>query len=67
MPEAALRLYVDHIIDSLGALFMVAGLAISGYMDWWVAAGLLLSFYLLSINAYLATYTLGASSFPTGS
>ena len=51
--------YVDHIIDALGALFLVAGLALSGYMTWWVAAGLLLSFYLLSINAYLATYTLG--------
>jgi len=51
--------YVDHIVDSLGALFLVAGLALSGYMTWWVAAGLLLSFYLLSINAYLATYTLG--------
>ncbi len=51
--------YVDHIVDSLGALFMIAGLALSGYMAWWVAAGLLLSFYLFSINAYLATYTLG--------
>jgi len=51
--------YVDHIVDSIGALFVVAGLAFSGYMNWWVAAGLLLSFYLLSINAYLATYTLG--------
>ena len=52
--------YVDHIIDSLGALFLIAGLALSGYMSGWVAVGLLLSFYLLSINAYLATYTLGA-------
>jgi len=51
--------YVDHIVDSFGALFVVAGLAFSGYMNWWVALGLLLSFYLLSINAYLATYTLG--------
>ena len=51
--------YVDHIIDSLGALFLVAGLALSGQMMWWVAMGLLLSFYLLSINAYLATYALG--------
>jgi phosphatidylglycerophosphate synthase len=51
--------YVDHIIDSLGALFLIAGLALSGYMSGWVAVGLLLSFYLLSINAYLATYTLG--------
>jgi phosphatidylglycerophosphate synthase len=52
--------YVDHIIDSLGALFLITGLALSGYMSGWVAVGLLLSFYLLSINAYLATYTLGA-------
>lgn len=51
--------YVDHIVDLFGALFVVAGLAFSGYMNWWVAMGLLLSFYLLSINAYLATYTLG--------
>ncbi|MBZ5515824.1 MAG: CDP-alcohol phosphatidyltransferase family protein [Acidobacteriia bacterium] len=51
--------YVDHIIDSFGALFLAGGLALSGYMTWWVATGLLLSFYLLSINAYLATYTLG--------
>ena len=51
--------YVDHIVDSLGALFVIAGLGFSGYMNWWVAAGLLVSFYLLSINAYLATYTLG--------
>ena len=52
--------YIDHIVDSFGALFVVGGLASSGYMAWWVAMGLLLSFYLLSINAYLATYTLGS-------
>jgi phosphatidylglycerophosphate synthase len=51
--------YVDHIVDSVGALFLMGGLALSGYMASWVAAGLLLSFYLFSINAYLATYTLG--------
>ena len=51
--------YVDHIVDSLGALFVIAGLGFSGYMNWWIAMGLLLSFYLLPINAYLATYTLG--------
>jgi len=51
--------YVDHMVDSLGALFVIAGLGFSGYMNWWAAAGLLLSFYLLSINAYLATYALG--------
>jgi phosphatidylglycerophosphate synthase len=51
--------YVDHIVDSFGALFMIGGLAFSGFMAGWVAVALLVSFYLLSINAYLATYTLG--------
>ena len=51
--------YVDHIVDSFSALFLVCGLAFSGYMDGWVALALLVSYYLLSINAYLATYTMG--------
>ena len=51
--------YVDHIVDSFSALFLISGLALSGYMGGWVAMALLVSFYLLSINAYLATYTLG--------
>ena len=51
--------YVDHIIDSFGALFMMGGLAVSGYMHPYIAIGLLLSFLLLSIQSYLATYTLG--------
>ena len=51
--------YVDHIIDSLGAVFLMAGFAVSGYIDWRIAAGMLSSFLLLSIESYLATYTLG--------
>jgi len=51
--------YVDHMVDSFGALFLVSGLALSGYMSGWVAFALLISFFLLSINTYLATYTLG--------
>lgn len=51
--------YVDHIIDSLGALFLMGGFAISGFIDWRVAAGMLVAFLLLSIESYLATYTLG--------
>ncbi|MBI4463065.1 MAG: CDP-alcohol phosphatidyltransferase family protein [Acidobacteria bacterium] len=51
--------YVDHIVDSFGALFLIGGLALSGHMGKGVAVGLLVSFYLLSINSYLATYTLG--------
>ena len=51
--------YVDHIVDTLGALALMAGLGFSGYLHWPVAAGLLLCFYALSIETYLATYTLG--------
>lgn len=51
--------YVDHIIDSIGAVAMMGGLALSGYMHPWIAIGLLVAFLLLSIQSYLATYTLG--------
>lgn len=51
--------YVDHMIDSFGALFLVAGLGASGYVDWRIAAGMLVVFLLLSIETYLASYTLG--------
>lgn len=51
--------YVDHIIDSLGSLFLMAGFAISGFIEWRIAAGMLIAFLLLSIESYLATYTLG--------
>ena len=51
--------YVDHILDSFGALALMAGLALSGYMHPYIAVGLLVAFLLLSIQSYLATYTLG--------
>ena len=51
--------YVDHMVDMFGALFLLGGLALSGFMSAPVAVALLLAYYLLSINVYLATYTLG--------
>ena len=51
--------YVDHMVDSFGALSLMAGLALSGFMHPWIAAGLLVAFLLLSIQSYLATYCLG--------
>ena len=51
--------YVDHIVDSFGALFLMSGLAASGYVDWRIATGMLVAFLLLSIESYLASYTLG--------
>jgi len=50
--------YVDHILDSIGSVALMGGLALSGYMNPWVAMGLLVLFLLLSIQSYLATYTL---------
>src|SRR5580698_9164019 len=51
--------YVDHMIDSIGAVAMMGGLALSGYMHPAIAIGLLIAFLLLSIQSYLATYALG--------
>ncbi len=51
--------YVDHIVDAVGTFFLLTGLALSGYMSPAIAAGLLIAYFLLSIQVYLATYTLG--------
>src|SRR5438067_1724831 len=48
--------YVDHMLDSFGAVFMLGGLAVSGYTHPYIAIGLLIVFLLLSIQSYLATY-----------
>ena len=50
--------YVDHIIDTFGAIFLMAGLAASGYVSWQVSAAMLTAFLTLSIETYLASYTL---------
>ncbi len=51
--------YVDHMVDSFGALALMGGLALSGYMRAWIAIGLLVAFLMLSIQSYLATHALG--------
>lgn len=51
--------YVDHVVDAFGSLFLIGGLALSGYMNILIAAGMLIAFSLLSINAYLAAHTIG--------
>src|SRR6266849_5227284 len=40
--------YVDHMVDSFGALFLMSGLALSGYMQPALAIALLIVFLLLS-------------------
>lgn len=51
--------YVDHVVDVTGTLFLFAGLALSGYMSPAVAAVLLIAYYLVSLEVYLATHSLG--------
>jgi phosphatidylglycerophosphate synthase len=51
--------YVDHVVDILGALALIAGLGLSGFVHWSIAIAMLLCFYILSIESFLATYTLG--------
>ena len=51
--------YVDHILDAIGTFFLLSGLAFSGLMTPAVAYGFLVVYLLLSIEIYLATYTIG--------
>src|SRR5438270_11774689 len=51
--------YVDHIVDAFSALFLLGGLALSGYMAPLVALGLLIAYLMLSVEIYLATYAVG--------
>jgi len=51
--------YVDHIIDSFGAIFLIGGLGLSGYMSGTAAMALIIAYFLLSIELYLATYCVG--------
>lgn len=50
--------YVDHVVDTVGALAIMGGLALSGLMTPLLALGMLCGFYMLSINTYLAAYSL---------
>jgi phosphatidylglycerophosphate synthase len=52
--------YVDHITDAIGTFFLMGGLALSSYMSPSIALGLLIAYFLLSIEVYLTTYTIGA-------
>ena len=51
--------YVDHVVDMFGALFLIGGLGLSGFMSMPVAAALLIAYFMLNIEIYLATYCIG--------
>lgn len=52
--------YVDHITDAIGTFFLMGGLALSSHMSPYIALGLMIAYFLLSIEVYLTTYTIGA-------
>ena len=51
--------YVDHMIDTFGGLFLMGGLGLSGFLDLRIAAGMFVTFLMLSIESYLAAHTVG--------
>ena len=51
--------YIDHIVDAVGAILIIGGLALSGLMSPAAAAVLLIAYYLMAIHVYLTTYTAG--------
>ena len=48
--------YVDHLVDALGAVFLLGGLGLSGYMSPLVACAVLVAYLLLLVETFLATY-----------
>lgn len=51
--------YVDHILDAIGSALLFTGIGVSGYLSPGIAAAFLIVYLLLSIEIYLATYTVG--------
>lgn len=51
--------YVDHMTDTFGGVFLMSGLALSGFLHWQIAMGMLVGFLVLSVESYLTTYTIG--------
>src|SRR2546422_7542289 len=49
--------YVDHVIDTFGALFLTSGLAFSGYMSTAIAAGLRLMIFIMFQQVIFGTHT----------
>jgi len=50
--------YVDHVLDCAGIALLVMGMAASGLMSLTLALALLVAYFLVSSETYLATYCL---------
>lgn len=58
--------YVDHLCDCLSTIFIATGMALSGLMNPAIAAGVIIAFLMLSVEAYLTAYTLGRFNISVG-
>jgi phosphatidylglycerophosphate synthase len=58
-PRPRYGFYLDHVLDAIGAMALVGGLAESGLLHPLLALALLGGYELLMIETYLATHTLG--------
>jgi archaetidylinositol phosphate synthase len=58
--------YVDHMVDIFGAIAMMCGLGLSGFLHWQTAIAMLIAFLLLAAESYLATYTLSCFELSQG-
>ena len=48
--------YVDHVLDMVGTLFLLGGLALSGYMSPLLALGLLVAYLMTASEEFLSTH-----------
>ena len=51
--------YVDHVVDVVGILLLFGGMVLGGLMHPATAAAVVIAYYLLSLEVYLATHSLG--------
>ncbi len=50
--------YIDHVVDVVNTVALFAGLAVSGIVSPWIAAGLLVAYLMLCAESFLAAHTL---------
>ena len=58
-PRPRYGFYVDHVVDAVGAAFLLGGLGLSSYMSPMVALLLLVAYLLLCVETFLATHCVG--------
>lgn len=58
-PRPRYGFYVDHVVDAIGAAALLVGLAVSGFMSPVIALALLAAYFMLCVEVFLATHTVG--------